>query len=163
MPKDPEILDPTKNVLDLVAAGMQRQDDLRQMQAHYTEQLAQVRQAHSREVSDLRHKYEAELRASETARIDSIRQVDQAQVQRTADVQAAQATALASQVVAMAEAVRTTSKADLEPIQKSIDDLRKAQYEQAGSKQQVGETRLNYGAILGGLSVLLVILSLYLR
>jgi hypothetical protein len=151
------LADPTQNVRELFEAGMQRQDDLRELTAHYTELLATIRQAHINEVSDLRHRYEAELRASETKRLDSIRQVDQAQVQRTADVQTAAAATLAGQVVAMAEAVRITSKADLEPIQKSIDDLRKAQYEQAGSRQQVGESRLNYGAILGGLSLVAVL------
>ena len=159
MPKD---LDPTKNVLDLVGAGMQRQDDLRELQAHYIEELARVRQDAARRESELRHKYEAENRALEADRLNAIRQVDQQNVQHAAEVQQAQATALATQVLATAEASRAALTAALEPIIKDIADLRRAQYEQAGSKQQVGETRLNYGAILGVISILLVIVGLYL-
>jgi uncharacterized protein YeaO (DUF488 family) len=131
--------------LDLVAAAIRRQDDLREMEAQ-----------HARDVANLRHQYEKELREAESQRLDAIRAVDQSAVQRTADVQAQQAAALATQVVATADAFRVTLTAALEPIQKDIADLRKTQYEQAGQRAQVGESRLNLGALFGGLSVLLV-------
>ena len=141
-----QVLDPTKNVLDLVEAAIKRQDDLRELEARHTQ-----------EVGDLRHQYEKELRRAESQRLDSIRAVDQAAVQRTAEVQATQAAALAAQVVAGADAFRVALRGELEPIQKDIADLRKTQYEQAGQRTQVGESRLNLGAVLGGVSVLLVL------
>ncbi|HEY9371520.1 hypothetical protein [Streptomyces sp.] len=140
------VLDPTKNVLDLVDAAVKRLDDLRSMEAQ-----------HSREMAQMRAEYEDKLRLAETARIDAIRSVDQSAVQRAAEVQATQAGALATQVVATADAFRVSLAGALEPITKDIADLRKTQYEQAGQRTQVGESRLNVGTVLGGLSVLLVL------
>ncbi len=140
------VIDPTRNVLDLVAAQVQRQDDLREAEA------ASLR----REVS-LRAEYDQKLRHAESARIDAIRAVDVGAVQRAAEVSAQQATTLAAQVALSAEAVRVALAAAMEPIQKDIADLRRAQYEAQGSRGQVGETRLNLGAVFGGISVLLVL------
>lgn len=163
------VRDPTANVLDLVDAAIRRQDDLREMQVRYTELLAQVRGEHAHEVSELRHKYEAEVRAVETARLNAIRQVDQANVQHAAEVQQGAAASLAAQVATTADAFRAALTAALDPIMKDIADLRKTQYEQAGQKAQVsetrevrGETRLNLGTVLGALSVLLVLVGMYL-
>jgi hypothetical protein len=149
--------DPTANVLQLVDAAIKRQDDLREAEAR-----------HSREVQALHAHYEAQLRAAETGRIDAIRAVDVGAVQRAAEVGATQATTLAAQVATSAETLRTqvaaaataatvSLAAALVPIQEAIADLRRAQYEAQGVKTQTGDTRLNVGAVLGGLSVLLVI------
>lgn len=147
------VVDPTQNVLDLVEAAIKRQDDLRNAESR-----------HVREIAGLRAEYTAELRKAETARIDAIRAVDVSAVNRAAEVSAQQATALASQVAISAETLRTqvaaaataanvALAAALEPIQKDIADLRRAQYEAQGVKSNVGEQRLNVGALLGGLAV----------
>jgi len=150
------VIDPTQNVLDLVEAAIKRQDDLREKDAE-----------HIREIIGIRAEYDEKLREAESDRIDAIRAVDVGAVNRAAEVAATQATVLAAQLQATAEAARTGLVAALEPIQKDIQDLRKAQYEIAGAKANVGETRLNLGAVLGGLSVLLVLvfgtLSLVIR
>jgi hypothetical protein len=149
------VLDPTKNVLDLVDAAIKRQDDLREAEAH-----------HVREVGKLREKYAAQLRAAETARIDAIRAVDVGAVNRAAEVAATQAQTLATQVAVSAETLRTQVAATatagtvalaaaLEPIQKDIADLRRAQYEAQGQKTQVVETQAKGGGF--GLWVGLVI------
>jgi hypothetical protein len=55
--------------------------------------------------------------------------------------------------------------AALEPIQKSIEDLRRAQYEAQGQKSQVSDTRLNMNVIIGMaalvLSSIVVAIALY--
>ena len=151
------VIDPTQNVLDLVNAAIERQDDLRQVEVRHVRELIAVRAS-----------YDERLRVTETARIDAIRAVDVGAVNRAAEVSAQQATTLAAQVATSAETLRTqvaasavaataTLSAALEPIQKDIQDLRKAQYEAQGVKAQTGETRLNVGAILGGLSILLAL------
>ena len=100
----------------------------------------------------MRAEYAAELRETESARLDAIRRVDVEAVQRAAEVQATQAAALAGQVAAAAEAMRTqvaaaasaatiALAAALEPVQKDIADLRRAQYEAQGEKGQRVETR----------------------
>jgi cobalamin biosynthesis Mg chelatase CobN len=139
------VLDPTKNVLDLVEAAIKRQDDLREAESR-----------HVREVASLRAEYQAELRQAETDRINAIRAVDVQAVQQAATVAETRATALANQVAASAEAMRsqvaaaagaaaTSLAAALEPVQKDIADLRRAQYEAQGQKTQVVEARSQMG------------------
>jgi hypothetical protein len=162
------VIDPTKNVLDLVAAAIERQDDLRGLESN-----------HLRELADLRAHYDHRLREAETARIDAIRAVDVGAVNRAAEVSATQAQTLATQVTVSAETLRTqvaaaataastALSAALEPIQKDIADLRRAQYEAQGQKTQVVETRdtnsatrLNVNAVMAVFSVLLAVLVLY--
>jgi hypothetical protein len=119
----------------------------------------------------MRDGFYQQLREAEAARIDAIRSVDVGAVQRAAEVQLAQATALATTQATMAETLRgqvaaaataqaTALGAALVPLQEAIADLRRAQYEQAGSKAQTTEGRLNYGAVLGGLSLLIALIGL---
>lgn len=157
------VLDPTKNVLDLVEAAIQRQDDLRAAEAD-----------HIREIVKLHEEYGEKLRVAETARIDAIRAVDVGNVQRAAEVQAAQAATLAAQVATSAETLRNQVSAAasaqtialaaaLEPVQKDIADLRRAQYEAQGQKTQVVESRAGAGAVVGyvvgGLGLVIAIVT----
>jgi hypothetical protein len=160
------VIDPTKNVLDLVSAAVLRADDLRKedrrfliAEIKHSRELIRLRSDEQRrEVKDIRrleamrHDHDKELRLAEAARIDSIRAVDNQAVQQAAQVSAVQATTLAGQVAASAEAMRVQVAATatasataltnaLEPIQKAIDDLRQAQYQQQGEKSQVTESR----------------------
>jgi hypothetical protein len=150
----PGIIDPTKNVLDLVRGEIRRVDDLR---------------AADLLLANERARYDDRLRLAESARIDAIRAVDVGAVQQAATVSATAANTLVLQVATSAETLRnqvaataiaaaTSLAAALEPLQKDIADLRRAQYEAQGVKANVGETRLNIGAVLGGFSVLLVLI-----
>lgn len=156
------IIDPTKNVLDLVTAAMKRQDDLRDLA-----------DSHVKEIADLRASYEEQLRRAETARIDAIRAVDIGAVNRAAEVSAQQATTLAAQVVTSAETLRTqvaaaataatvALAAALEPIQKDVADLRKSQYEAQGIKSNVGDTKQNLGVWISVGVLLVAVVSLLL-
>jgi hypothetical protein len=151
------VLDPTRNVLDLVDAAIRRQDDLRNLES-----------THVRQIMELRATYTEKLSAAETARIDAIRAVDVGAVNRAAEVSLQQATTLATQVITSAETLRTqvaatataataTLAAALEPIQKDIQDLRRAQYEAQGKTTQTTDNRLGLGTIFGGISIFLVI------
>lgn len=159
-----EVIDPTKNVLDLVTAAIQRQDDLRKAES-----------IHIREIVTLRADYDEKLRAAETARIDAIRAVDVGAVNRAAEVAATQALTLATQVSTSAETLRnqvataaTASTvalaAALEPVQKDIADLRRAQYEQQGQKAQVSESRdsttAKQGSVIVAIYALMFIVAL---
>ena len=163
------MIDPTKNVLDLVAAAIARQDDLRAMESR-----------HLREVMQMRADYDQRLREAETARINAIRSVDVAAVNRAAEVAASQAQTLATQVATVAEAMRTqvaaaataasvNLAAALEPIHRDIADLRRVQYETQGGKTNVvesrearGDTRLNVNTlIMAGSLAAVVLLALF--
>ena len=149
------VVDPSQNVLDLVDAAVKRLDDLRVVEV-----------THRRELDKQRNYYEEKLRLAESMRIDAIRAVDVGNVNRAAEVQAAAAGVLAAQLVATQEQSRsqvaavagtfqTGLVAALEPMQKDIRDLRDAQSRGAGGVAQVGETRLNFGSVLGGLAFLI--------
>ena len=161
------VIDPTANVLQLVEASIKRLDDLAQAAKEHNAEVLRLRGEqrqhdleHVKEIGELRAYHAQELRRAEAERIDAIRSVDVGNVQRAAEVQATQASALAAQVVASAEALRNqvasaasaasiALAAALEPVQKDIADLRRAQYEAQGQKAQVVETRASSSAIWG--------------
>lgn len=152
------VIDPTQNVLDLVRAAIERQDDLRTAESRHIRELATVRAEYDHQLRNndqflatLRSGFEEKLREKETARIDAIRAVDVGAVSRAAEVSAAQASTLATQQQASADALRNQveqariATADalaqaLAPITKSIEDLRAAQYQQQGEKSSKVET-----------------------
>lgn len=150
-------IDPTKNVLDLVAAQTKRADDL--MDAFYDlieeknrrqDELRDMGERHIREMATLRAQYDRELRQAETQRLDSIRAVDVGAVKQAAEVQAIQASALAgtlsttaetlrNQVLSTATAAAATLASTVQPLIKAIEDLRQAQFVQQGEKTQKSE------------------------
>jgi hypothetical protein len=167
------VVDPTKNVLDLVDSAIQRQDDLRALEARHTREIVDLRaeQRHDQiesleKIEGMRANHQKELREAEADRINAIRAVDVGAVQQAATVSATTATTLAAQVATSAETLRTqvaaaagaqtiALAAALEPVQKDIADLRRAQYEAQGQKTQVVETQAK-GASTGlwiGLSI----------
>lgn len=154
------VIDPTKNVLDLVTAAIKRQDDLRNMA-----------DKHVAEIASLRAEYDEKLRKAETARIDAIRSVDVNAVNRAAEVSTQQATTLAVQVANSAETLRNqvaaaataatvALEAALDPIKTDIADLRRAQYEAQGVKANVVDNRQNTGQIIAIIGLALAVAGL---
>jgi len=148
------VIDPTANVVALTEAAVQRLDDLRAAEQRYNE--AEVR--HVKEIMFLTGTFTAQLREAESGRIDAIRAVDVGNVQRAAEVAGAQAEALRNQVAAAAAAAATALSAALDPIQKDIADLRRAQYEAQGQKTQVVEARAGSGALVAAVGVGITVL-----
>jgi hypothetical protein len=141
------VIDPTKNVLDLVRAETKRQDDLREADSR-----------HTREIIALHAQHEADLRKAEAKRLNAIRSVDVQAVASAASVQLSQAEAIAKQVSDTAEAARqamaaaatanaTSLRAEIAPLQKDIADLRQSQYEGVGAKTQVTEGQARSGTV----------------
>lgn len=158
------VVDPTANVLALVEAAVHRLDDLRLQNLEHLEV-----------VGELRAQYDERLREAESARIDAIRAVDAGAVSRAAEVSATQALTLAEQVRVSAETLRTqvaaaataqsiALAAAIEPLQKDIADLRRAQYEAQGQRGQVLNARSATGAVIAavglGITLVTVIVSL---
>jgi hypothetical protein len=152
------VFDPSKNVLDLVSAAITRQDDLRAAEYRHFRELSGVRAAYEmqlraadRRESDMRAENEERLRTKETQRLDAIRAVDVANVESARQVAEARANTLATQQQASADALRnqveqariTTADAlaqTVAPLQKAIEDLRQAQYQQQGEKSSTVES-----------------------
>ena len=122
--------DPSGNVLDLVDAATQRQDDLRNQAARYDRYIEKLRDDHAKE-----------LREAEAARIDANRAFDNQAVQQASTVADTRAEALRTQVQD-AEAARVTAlDAALAPIRADVVTLNQKQWENQGQKAQVVETQ----------------------
>lgn len=123
------VRDPTANVLGLVDAAIQRQDDLRDVEARHAREIAELARSYESERANIRSAYDEELRKAaaelasvraaydqrlrdaEANRLDAIRAVDIAAVQRATDVATTQAATLAAQVTASAETLRASVEA----------------------------------------------------
>lgn len=143
------VIDPTANVLNVVAAAVARLDD-----------IADVRERYEMQIANIREQHDGELRVAEAARIDAILKANQDQVQRSAEVQAQTAITLAQQVVNSAEALRVQVEqtriqnaaaltAEVDPLKKDIADLRQVQYETAGGKVQSKESAVDSRSATG--------------
>lgn len=149
------VIDPTKNVLQLVEAQVKRIDDLQKvndqlikLRDRRQDDLRNMQAKHLQEISQVRAEYEQKLRIAETARIDAIRAVDVAAVRSEAEVANTRATTLAAQVQSTAEAFRAQMASAIAPLVTSIESLRQAQYQQQGAKDQSTEGRgINQWAI----------------
>lgn len=139
------VVDPTKNVLDLVEAAIRRQDDLRriegeklQIQIAGAEKTTILRDDHAKEMAALRADYDGQLRQAEAKRIDAIRAVDVNAVAVATQRAAEQAATLAANVATSAEALRalvaTTASTQAASQQQVVNALsaRLTTLEQAG-------------------------------
>ncbi len=141
------VVDPTHNVIQLVQSAVSRLDDLRRADMVTVEKMF----AAIEKMNGQRDLHAIELREAESARINAVRAIDVGAVQQASAVAATQASTLAAQVATSAETLRTqvaaaasaatiALSAALEPVQKDIADLRRAQYEAQGSRTQIVET-----------------------
>lgn len=149
-----QVIDPTQNVLDLVKAGNQRQDDLREASDRFT--ASEI--GHVKEMAALRSEYTNKLAEAEAKRIDAIRAVDVNAVAVASERQAAAATVLANQVAQSADALRTlvatTATAMAEQQRQSLTQItdrltvvERSQYEGRG-KQLVADPQMEKLAML---------------
>lgn len=133
------VIDPTKNVLDLVALHDRRQDDLRLASEKYLADLA-----------TLRAQLGEQLRVAESQRVDANRATDLAQVASARTEAEARATTLAAQVtvvrdtlagqVQAAAVAQTQSLTNaLQPIIKDVSELRQVQFQQQGERASAHE------------------------
>lgn len=165
-----QVIDPTKNVLDLVEAAIRRQDDLRvgseklfQAKLDALEKLDALRYERALDAAKaladklesearLRSDYDEKLRAAEAKRIDAIRLVDVNAVSEDRRRTGEQAVALATQVSQSADTVRalvasTKTSTDLsvsqvtQALSQRITTLEQAGYQQAG-KQTISDPAL---------------------
>ena len=176
------VVDPSKNVLDLVHAAIKRTDDITSLQAstereyvllHMQRQddLRVMAESHLKTLLDVRSEYERLLMEKEAKRLNDIRAVDVNAVAEASRVATAQATTLATQVATSAETLRTqvatvaTATATaltnaLEPLQKSIEDLRKTQYSALGERVAKDYNRDGSQWLIGvGIGIMVLIIN----
>lgn len=102
-------IDPTKNVLDLVRAAVERIDDMRDLQAQLTDEKIERMEAsaiYAEKIAVLRAEHNREIRHMESDRVDKIRSVDVANAAATAAQLLSAVTTLATTAQATAETLR---------------------------------------------------------
>lgn len=145
-------LDPTANVVVLLAQAIRRQDDLRAAENKATRRITHAETRHIRDTANLRARHYRELRVAEAGRIDAIliNVADTAKL--TSAAAEIRATTLANQVTTSADTLRNqvadaaqasndTLDRRFDPIQKSIEEIRRFQFETQGGKAGIVETR----------------------
>jgi hypothetical protein len=140
------VIDPTKNVLDLVTAAIQRQDDLRQAES-----------SHMRDLLALRAEFAKELRSAEDRRQETVNQekfasvetqlalVERQRVEQKADTKAAVDAALA----AAKEAVKEQTTASQLSIGKS----------EASTKEQLNQLSATFSTAQAGMNAAIINLT----
>lgn len=150
------VIDPTENVMALVAAAVKRLDDLHAANMRRVEQSL-----------DTHTTYAKQLAEAEAKRIDAIRAVDVGAVAVASERAAAQAAVLAQQVVTSAETLRalvastaTTVAAQLQQMSSQLTDrlalLEKSQYENKGKSGITAPLLMVMAALAGGIIVFIV-------
>ena len=97
------VIDPTKNVLDLVEREIKRIDDMAKLRA----QNSDAKVAALTEKIKLFARHQRALDRAESERLNSIRQVDREEVTKTAAANQAAITTLATSTATLAETLRT--------------------------------------------------------
>lgn len=147
------VIDPTSNVLDLVEAAVQRQDDLRDAARDFVNaalknqaKVAKLRAKYARDFGILKSDHMRELREAEGNRLNAIRMVDVQQRDTQAAQAADQIKALAANVTTVAETLRTSASqtasnlaeqaaASNEAINRRLVALEQASYEGRGKEK----------------------------
>lgn len=119
------VVDPTKNVLDLVQNSIERLDDLRAADQLLVVAKLQIMEAKVIALGDmqrLRAEHSSEITQLESKRLDAIRAVDVAAVQTAADRAAQAITALAATTTTNAENLRNALTTTATTIAKQTAD-----------------------------------------
>jgi hypothetical protein len=167
------LIDPTANVLSLVKAAIERQDDLRIAEARRFDDIRKIEERCSVEVGALRDKLtEAESRRidavnlMERSRVDAVQAEQKAAVALASEKTSAQAATLATQLSATA----TTTAAQIatlgDSLGKRISVVEQNQYQAGGATQQRGEGRQQNQWVIGlaviiGIAVIEVMAKLW--
>jgi hypothetical protein len=103
------VIDPTKNVLDLVKAAVERIDDMAALRGElhaaeigHQDEMSKLRAVHEATVGKMREEYQEKISHAEAGRLDSIRQVDREEVAKTAVAANQAITVLAKQTTDLA-------------------------------------------------------------
>jgi hypothetical protein len=160
------VVDPTKNVLDLVDASVRRIDD-----------LANLRAIHTKEIADIRDRHYRELSTKEASRLDSIQKAAldaiQANAKQVTDLAASIASSTATTFEAMAKRIAALELSSAEGIGKTrvvdpqiealVDEVRSlatTRSEKTGSSDQ---SKAIWGYVLGGVGLVIGVVSFFLR
>jgi hypothetical protein len=159
------LIDPTANVISLMAASNLRQDDLRNAEKEFQEKIRVIKQECDKEKDQLKE----QLRIAESSRIDAVNlaernRIDANVAQGKADVAlasekaAATAITLAGSVVASAKALSDTVANTTTIQDKRLTALEQNQYQGTGGTMQRAAGRQEMQWLIGIVMVLVLAL-----
>jgi len=154
------LIDPTSNVLSLVAAAIARQDDLRVAENKRVDDLRILSEKCSHEIQQVRDVYQKELAEAESKRINAItlaesRRIDALlsaasnAVALASEKAATQAATLAAQVTATGTATAAQIGLIRESLEKRLQIVEQNQYQSGGATQQRSEGQLRNQWVIG--------------
>ena len=140
------VIDPTENVLALVAAETKRQDDLRELTTKHLEEMSSLRAVH-----------QDALRKLESDRLDAIRGVDQANVNTAADRTLAAVQTLAATTASNADNLRTAWDHTVQAIIERVAALEKSSYKGEGKGSGISAS---WGVLLGIVTLIVMLIGI---
>ncbi len=158
--ESPQVIDPTANVLQLVAAAMSRQDDLREAETKHRNAVSDLRDRLGKEIREAERNGQRDLALAESRRIDALIEAQDQRVtlasskaELTAAALAervdASAKALAASVEASAKALAATVETTAKTLSERIVPLEQFRYENAGQIAQRSEGRAQSQWVIG--------------
>jgi CO dehydrogenase/acetyl-CoA synthase gamma subunit (corrinoid Fe-S protein) len=158
------VIDPSKNVLDLVEAAIKRIDDMGDLRAR----LADAQIQRMEDLAKLRAEYSKDIRHLESDRLDKIRSVDVANAAATAaqllsavttlaTTQQATAETLRNQVAATASAVASQTERVINPIIERLSLLERATASTSGKSEGLSQ---GAAILLGGFAFISSLLGI---
>jgi anti-sigma28 factor (negative regulator of flagellin synthesis) len=141
--------DPTKNVRDVLAATVQRHDDLREADNRYydlalasNKEISSMGRQHLDQMAELRAAYQREIRASDLAVAAQTRQVDVLAGNASAQSLATAVVALQATTDRNAETLRSTVSESSTTLAKQVTDTATAQQLQTNAANAAMEARV---------------------
>jgi hypothetical protein len=180
------VIDPSKNVLDLVRAEAQRQNDLRaasellarerqdfvrremEVRQDFVRREMEIREDFRKRIAVLRAEHQEKDLASEARRTDALRELDRSEVRTSNDRHQAAVDTLAKTTAAMAETLRTSDEntaknlaAQAEVIRRELDSRITAveRVQAAGAGRGEG-SKSNLALISSILAIILMLITL---
>lgn len=156
----PPVIDPTANVLQLVAAAMLRQDDLRKAESNRIDDLLKTREQAQRDLAHAESRRIDALTLAESRRIDALLAANQnavalastrAELTASALAERVDATqkTLAAQVDATAKASEAANVATAKALTDRIQPLEQFRFETGGAKTQQVESKSDNRWVIG--------------
>jgi|SRR5579872_145014 len=169
------VIDPTENVMSLVAAAQKRQDDLREAENRRIDDLRKQQVQYEHELRTVRSQYQDELAQAESKRIDALataesRRLDAVLAGMKADVALAseKASATAATLAASVAATATATASQINELRNTLDKrlaaVEQNQYQAGGAQTQRSEGQKSNQwaittAIVIGMAVITFLLS----
>ena len=146
------VLDPTTNVRELLDDAANHGREILALHTERSDDLRTMSEQHVKEILDLRTHFTEKLATAESARLDAILASVSDNAHLIAAAAETRASTLGAQVAVTAQASNETLDRRFGPIQASIEEIRKFQFETQGGRVQIHDDRArsgNYGLWLG--------------